>query len=92
MAAYDSKNAPFGFNGLGEIIYMRTYSRLKDNGLNEQWLAVGTVAVLAQIAFNNNRPNRRRDTVERVVEGTFSMMRRWMDIRQLGFNEARVRL
>jgi len=28
---------PFGFNGLGEIVYRRTYSRLKANGEKEQW-------------------------------------------------------
>lgn len=27
----------FGFNGLGLITYYRTYSRLKDDGSNEQW-------------------------------------------------------
>ena len=28
---YKRKKAPFGFNGLGELVYMRTYSRIKDN-------------------------------------------------------------
>lgn len=28
----------WGFNGLGYIIYKRTYSRLKNNGQNEEWL------------------------------------------------------
>lgn len=28
---------PFGFNGLGELVYLRTYSRLKPDGKNEQW-------------------------------------------------------
>lgn len=27
----------FGFNGLGEFVYMRTYSRLKEDGKNETW-------------------------------------------------------
>lgn len=27
----------FGFNGLGEIAYIRTYSRLREDGTNEQW-------------------------------------------------------
>ena len=27
----------FGFNGLGEIAYLRSYSRLKEDGTNEQW-------------------------------------------------------
>ncbi|CAK4069351.1 unnamed protein product [Aphanomyces euteiches] len=28
---------PFGFNGLGELVYMRTYSRDKPDGTKEQW-------------------------------------------------------
>lgn len=34
---YDNKKAPFGFNGLGELTYIRTYSRIKDDGSNEDW-------------------------------------------------------
>jgi ribonucleoside-triphosphate reductase (thioredoxin) len=34
---YKKKTVPFGFNGLGEIVYYRTYSRLKPDGTNEEW-------------------------------------------------------
>jgi len=34
---YKNKKPPFGFNGLGELVYYRTYSRLKEDGTNEQW-------------------------------------------------------
>jgi len=34
---YKRKKPPFGFNGLGELVYMRTYSRIKQNGKNERW-------------------------------------------------------
>jgi len=34
---YKKKKVPFGFNGLGEIVFLRTYSRIKENGENEQW-------------------------------------------------------
>ena len=34
---YKRKKPPFGFNGLGELVFMRTYSRLKDDGKNEKW-------------------------------------------------------
>jgi ribonucleoside-triphosphate reductase len=34
---YKDSVPPFGFNGLGEIVYRRTYSRLKDDGEREQW-------------------------------------------------------
>lgn len=34
---YKIKIPPFGFNGLGEFVYMRTYSRIKLDGKNESW-------------------------------------------------------
>ncbi len=37
VSKYKRKKAPFGFNGLGELVYNRTYSRLKADGKNEQW-------------------------------------------------------
>ena len=36
VAKYKRKKAPFGFNGLGELVYNRTYSRLKEDGKNDQ--------------------------------------------------------
>ena len=35
VSKYKRKKAPFGFNGLGELVYMRTYSRIKDDGKKE---------------------------------------------------------
>ena len=37
IEGYKRKRPPFGFNGLGELVYMRTYSRIKDDGKNEMW-------------------------------------------------------
>ncbi|KAL1915319.1 uncharacterized protein VTP21DRAFT_6777 [Calcarisporiella thermophila] len=37
LAKYKDAIPPFGFNGLGEIVYRRTYSRLKADGDREQW-------------------------------------------------------
>ena len=37
VEAYKTKKPPFGFNGLGELVYLRTYSRIKDNGEQEHW-------------------------------------------------------
>ena len=28
---------PFGFNGLGELVYKRSYSRVKPDNTNEEW-------------------------------------------------------
>ena len=61
---YKRKKPPFGFNGLGELVYMRTYSRIKENGKNERWW----------------------ETVQRVVEGTYSMQMTWINSHQLGWN------
>ena len=64
ISKYKRKKAPFGFNGLGELVYMRTYSRIKENGKNERlW-----------------------ETVQRVVEGTYSMQKEWIESHQLGWN------
>ncbi len=35
---YRDKPTPFGFNGLGEVVYLRTYAREKDNGECEVWV------------------------------------------------------
>ena len=64
IAKYKRKKAPFGFNGLGELVYMRTYSRIKPDGKNERWW----------------------ETVQRVVEGTYSMQKHHIDSYQLGWN------
>ena len=61
---YKRKKAPFGFNGLGELVYMRTYSRVKEDGKNERWW----------------------ETVQRVVEGTYSMQMTHINSHQLGWN------
>lgn len=34
---YKNKQPNWGFNGLGYIVYKRTYARLKDNGETEEW-------------------------------------------------------
>jgi len=61
---YKRKKAHFGFNGLGELVYMRTYSRIKEDGKNERWW----------------------ETVQRVVEGTYTMQMNWIEGHQLGWN------
>lgn len=53
---YAKIKPPFGFNGLGELVFRRTYSRIKADGSNEQWY----------------------ETVERVINGTYNMQKRWV--------------
>ena len=37
LNSYDQKDIPWGFNGLGEIVYLRTYARTKEDGTLEHW-------------------------------------------------------
>lgn len=37
VKSYEGKPAPFGFNGLGELVYKRTYSRPLPSGDKEKW-------------------------------------------------------
>eukprot|EP01133_Synstelium_polycarpum_P002458 gene2458-2794_t len=66
---YRGRPAPFGFGVLGELVYRRTYSRIKPDGTNEQWF----------------------ETVERVVNGTFTMQRQWIERHGLAWNAPRAR-
>jgi ribonucleoside-triphosphate reductase len=62
---YKSIKPPFGFNGLGELVYLRTYSRLKEDGTNESWY----------------------ETVERVVNGSYSLQKEHILSFNLGWDE-----
>jgi hypothetical protein len=37
VESYKNKHPNWGFNGLGYVVYKRTYSRLKPDGTNEEW-------------------------------------------------------
>lgn len=37
LAQYKNKQPNWGFNGLGYIVYKRTYARLKEDGTTEEW-------------------------------------------------------
>jgi len=37
LNSYAGKQVPWGFNGMGEIVFLRTYSRAKDGGGTETW-------------------------------------------------------
>lgn len=47
---YSKIRPPFGFNGLGELVYRRTYSRIKPDGNNEEWYE--TVARIVNGVYN----------------------------------------
>ena len=64
---YKDKPAPFGYNGLGYLVYMRTYSREKADGLQEDWFETiervvnGTFSILVdhcnknEISYNHTK-------------------------------------
>ena len=37
LEPYTTTKPKWGYNGLGEIVYKRTYSRVKEDGTNEEW-------------------------------------------------------
>lgn len=37
LSKYENKQPKWGFNGLGFVVYKRTYARLKENGETEEW-------------------------------------------------------
>ena len=37
LKKYKNKQPKWGFNGLGYIVYKRTYSRPKEDGILEEW-------------------------------------------------------
>ena len=37
LKPYTTTKPKWGYNGLGEIVYKRTYSRIKEDGVNEEW-------------------------------------------------------
>lgn len=66
---FAKKNPDFGFNGLGELTYYRTYSRIKENNKNENWM----------------------DTVERVVNGVYSIQKSWIKSNKFRWNEKKAK-
>ena len=52
ISLYKHRPVNFGFNGLGDLVYRRTYSRVKDDGSgqNEKWYE--TVKRVVEGSFN----------------------------------------
>lgn len=61
---YRNKKPDFGFEPLGELTYLRTYSRMIGDK-KETWI----------------------DTLERVVNGTYSLQKRWIIQHDLGWSD-----
>lgn len=65
LGKFADTKPPFGFNGLGELVFNRTYARRVP--------ATGRLETWAQ-------------TVERVVNGTYNMQKKWIEQHELGWN------
>lgn len=71
---YVNKRPPFGFNGLGELVFMRTYSRIKHKEDCKQEKNCGC-------------PNEQwYETIRRVVEGTYTIQKKHIEENNLGWN------
>jgi ribonucleoside-triphosphate reductase len=79
---YKKVKPPFGFNGLGEITYYRTYSRLKEDGSNEQWyetvrrVVEGTYSIQKRHIVSNGlgwEENKAHESAEEMYERMFDM-------------------
>jgi hypothetical protein len=53
IAEYKLQKPNFGYNGLGELTFYRTYSRLKKDGLNEDWC--DTIERVVNTTYNIQR-------------------------------------
>ena len=52
IASYSNKVSPWGFGGLGEVVYLRTYSRtIEELGRNETWTETITRAINGAVAI-----------------------------------------
>lgn len=51
ISKYADKLPPFGYNGLGELVYRRTYSRPMENGQSEQWFQTCQRVMLQQLPY-----------------------------------------
>ena len=66
VSSYTEKSYQFGFNGVGELAYKRSYSRIREEtGQQETW----------------------HQTVERVVNGCFTMYKRHSQLNDIKWDE-----
>lgn len=79
------RTPPFGFNGLGELVYQRTYSRVKDDGEKEQW--VDTLERVVNGTFQMQQEHIEKYTLgwnpEKAQESAQEMFTRMFDMRFL---------
>ena len=70
LSEYKDKQPDWGFNGLGYIVYKRSYARKKENGLTEEWWE--TVARCVQGAQDIGAQYTKKEA-ERLYEYVFNL-------------------
>lgn len=76
VESYKNKKPPFGFNGLGELVFFQTYSRV-----------IHTTSCKENNYKNCNCPNEQWwETCRRVVEGTYNMQKKHIETHGCGWN------
>lgn len=82
LEPYKTRDPQFGFNGLGELTYRRTYSRLQEDGTKEEWwqtirrVIEGVYNMQKKWVINNNLgwDNRKaQQSAQEMYERMFSM-------------------
>ena len=79
---YKKVKPNFGFDGLGEFVYMRTYSRIKEDGTNERWwetvrrVVEGIYAIQKQHVVDYNlgwNPQKAQHSAQEMYDRIFSL-------------------
>lgn len=79
---YKNIEPEFGFNGLGKLAYLRTYSRLKEDGTNEKWyetirrVVEGTYSIQKRHILKYNLgwdENKAHESAEEMYDRMFNM-------------------
>jgi len=80
VTEYAKKTPPFGFNGLGEVTYRRSYSRLKEDGTNEEWYETvervvnGTYTMMHTAAIKNEHSPWIEDKAQKSAKKMYDKM------------------
>lgn len=70
LASYNNKTPEWGFNGLGYIVYRRTYARVKEEGSTEEW---GETLARCIRGAQNLGASYTKDEAERLFDHLFNL-------------------
>ena len=87
VSKYSEKVPPFGFNGLGELTFMRTYSRLKCTSCGCYKVSQIDKVMVCDKCESPTRNEKWFETIERVVNGTYNIQRNYIIENGLGWDD-----